>query len=207
MKFMSSAQLKSQFREFHKLFKKKNSVTVRKKRSLYPKIYSTSKLIKRLSKVNSNSSSLSSRFQQTSSNKSFVQLPKTTNNKKKQIFNSNTSKLAFIKTNQSNFEFQSFTYKTMASSTPLHENRLAKEKSPYLLQHKNNPVDCMFSKIPRIFFFFFALFCEKIISHSCLFCSFIHVLKKTKIGYPWGNEAFEKAKSEDKLIFLSVGCK
>ena len=44
-------------------------------------------------------------------------------------------------------------------------NRLANEKSPYLLQHKNNPVD----------------------------------------WYPWGNEAFEKAKREDKLIFLSVG--
>jgi hypothetical protein len=25
-----------------------------------------------------------------------------------------------------------------------HENRLAKEKSPYLLQHKNNPVDWYF---------------------------------------------------------------
>ncbi|KJS17277.1 MAG: thioredoxin [Peptococcaceae bacterium BRH_c4b] len=44
-------------------------------------------------------------------------------------------------------------------------NRLANEKSPYLLQHKNNPVD----------------------------------------WYPWGNEAFEKAKREDKPIFLSVG--
>ncbi len=45
------------------------------------------------------------------------------------------------------------------------ENRLAREKSPYLLQHKYNPVD----------------------------------------WYPWGEEAFEKAKKEDKLIFLSVG--
>lgn len=44
-------------------------------------------------------------------------------------------------------------------------NRLANEKSPYLLQHAHNPVD----------------------------------------WYPWGQEAFDKAKSEDKPIFLSVG--
>ena len=44
-------------------------------------------------------------------------------------------------------------------------NRLANEKSPYLLQHKNNPVN----------------------------------------WYPWSKEAFEKAKSEDKPIFLSIG--
>ncbi|CAG0901399.1 unnamed protein product, partial [Cyprideis torosa] len=47
----------------------------------------------------------------------------------------------------------------------LEANRLANEKSPYLLQHANNPVD----------------------------------------WYPWGNEAFEKARSEGKLIFLSIG--
>jgi len=45
------------------------------------------------------------------------------------------------------------------------ENRLAKEKSPYLLQHKYNPVD----------------------------------------WYAWGEEAFQKAREENKLIFLSVG--
>src|SRR5262245_15152607 len=45
------------------------------------------------------------------------------------------------------------------------ENRLAKESSPYLQLHKNNPVD----------------------------------------WYPWGAEAFERAKREDKLIFLSIG--
>ena len=44
-------------------------------------------------------------------------------------------------------------------------NRLAKEKSPYLLQHAYNPVD----------------------------------------WYPWGEEAFEKARKEKKLILLSVG--
>ena len=44
-------------------------------------------------------------------------------------------------------------------------NRLAAEQSPYLLQHKDNPVD----------------------------------------GYPWGDAAFEKARREDKPIFLSVG--
>ncbi len=45
------------------------------------------------------------------------------------------------------------------------QNRLAKESSPYLLQHASNPVD----------------------------------------WYPWGEEAFEKAKAEDKPILLSVG--
>ncbi len=49
--------------------------------------------------------------------------------------------------------------------TPLSTNRLALEKSPYLLQHAHNPVD----------------------------------------WYPWGEEAFAKAQSEDKPIFLSVG--
>ncbi len=44
-------------------------------------------------------------------------------------------------------------------------NRLGKEKSPYLLQHANNPVD----------------------------------------WFSWGTEAFEKARQENKLIFLSIG--
>lgn len=44
-------------------------------------------------------------------------------------------------------------------------NRLAKEKSPYLLQHANNPVD----------------------------------------WFPWCDEAFDKAKAEDKPVFLSIG--
>ncbi len=44
-------------------------------------------------------------------------------------------------------------------------NHLANETSPYLLQHKNNPVD----------------------------------------WYPWGEEAFAKAKREGKMVFLSVG--
>ena len=44
-------------------------------------------------------------------------------------------------------------------------NRLARETSPYLLQHAHNPVD----------------------------------------WYPWGEEAFAKARAEDKPILLSVG--
>lgn len=48
---------------------------------------------------------------------------------------------------------------------PKHINRLAKESSPYLLQHAHNPVD----------------------------------------WYPWGAEAFAKAKKEGKLVFLSIG--
>ena len=46
-----------------------------------------------------------------------------------------------------------------------HANRLAHEKSPYLLQHAHNPVD----------------------------------------WYPWGEEAFAKARRDNKPIFLSVG--
>lgn len=44
-------------------------------------------------------------------------------------------------------------------------NRLQYEKSPYLLQHMDNPVD----------------------------------------WYPWGDEAFDRAKNEDKPVLLSVG--
>src|SRR5438874_1226315 len=44
-------------------------------------------------------------------------------------------------------------------------NRLARESSPYLLQHAHNPVD----------------------------------------WFPWGPEAFDKARKEGKLVFLSIG--
>src|SRR5688572_22030372 len=44
-------------------------------------------------------------------------------------------------------------------------NSLASETSPYLLQHKDNPVDWL----------------------------------------PWGEKAFERAKRDDKPVFLSVG--
>jgi Highly conserved protein containing a thioredoxin domain len=44
-------------------------------------------------------------------------------------------------------------------------NRLAREKSPYLLQHAHNPVD----------------------------------------WYPWGEEAFARAREENKPVFLSIG--
>src|SRR5258706_16004743 len=46
-----------------------------------------------------------------------------------------------------------------------HTNRLAREKSPYLLQHQHNPVD----------------------------------------WYAWGEEAFAKARAENKTAFLSIG--
>jgi uncharacterized protein YyaL (SSP411 family) len=51
------------------------------------------------------------------------------------------------------------------ANTIMKANRLAFEKSPYLLQHAHNPVD----------------------------------------WYPWGSEAFERAKREDKPVFLSSG--
>lgn len=49
--------------------------------------------------------------------------------------------------------------------SPSHTNRLANEKSPYLLQHAGNPVD----------------------------------------WFPWGAEAFERARTLDRPIFLSIG--
>jgi uncharacterized protein YyaL (SSP411 family) len=56
--------------------------------------------------------------------------------------------------------------KTPSTETDvLHTNRLAREKSPYLLQHQHNPVD----------------------------------------WYAWKDEAFAKAKTEKKPIFLSIG--
>jgi uncharacterized protein YyaL (SSP411 family) len=58
-----------------------------------------------------------------------------------------------------------FTKETSHEPNQHRANRLAREKSPYLLQHANNPVD----------------------------------------WYAWGDEAFEKAKEEDKPIFLSIG--
>jgi len=54
---------------------------------------------------------------------------------------------------------------TSTSHEKAGHNRLIHEKSPYLLQHADNPVD----------------------------------------WYPWGEEAFEKARQEDKPIFLSIG--
>jgi len=46
-----------------------------------------------------------------------------------------------------------------------HTNHLAREKSPYLLQHQHNPVD----------------------------------------WYPWGEEAFARARAENKPVFVSIG--
>ena len=57
------------------------------------------------------------------------------------------------------------TQEPSAESQPQHVNHLVHETSPYLLQHKNNPVD----------------------------------------WYPWGEDALERAKTENKPIFLSIG--
>jgi len=53
----------------------------------------------------------------------------------------------------------------MSTLTAGKPNRLAQERSPYLLQHAHNPVD----------------------------------------WYPWGEEAFERARAEDRPVFLSCG--
>jgi len=57
------------------------------------------------------------------------------------------------------------TFSGPASARPDHTNRLAHQKSPYLLQHAHNPVD----------------------------------------WHPWGEEAFARARRENKPIFLSIG--
>jgi uncharacterized protein len=54
---------------------------------------------------------------------------------------------------------------TLHAAVSTHTNRLAREKSPYLLQHQHNPVD----------------------------------------WFPWGAEAFARARAENKPIFLSIG--
>ena len=53
----------------------------------------------------------------------------------------------------------------MSAPSHSHTNRLAREKSPYLLQHQHNPVD----------------------------------------WYAWGDEAFDRARRENKPVFLSIG--
>ncbi len=65
----------------------------------------------------------------------------------------------------SDTEGKNMKHKSADSDIKHRHNRLVHEKSPYLLQHANNPVD----------------------------------------WYAWGKEAFEKAKKENKPIFLSIG--
>src|SRR5262245_31412652 len=76
-------------------------------------------------------------------------------------------------TSRFRFGFLALTWLVTSSDTfaepkparPEQTNRLAQEKSPYLLQHAHNPVD----------------------------------------WHPWGEEAFAKARKENKPIFLSIG--
>lgn len=62
-------------------------------------------------------------------------------------------------------EIKKMKHNSTHSNAKVQRNRLANEKSPYLLQHAHNPVD----------------------------------------WYAWGPEAFEKARKENKPIFLSIG--
>ena len=61
--------------------------------------------------------------------------------------------------------YRSFRDLSILSHDSSSMNRLARERSPYLLQHAGNPVD----------------------------------------WYPWGSDAFDRARLEDKPIFLSIG--
>jgi len=67
--------------------------------------------------------------------------------------------------NSGHTQSNQFVNKTAALETHTYTNRLAQEKSPYLLQHQFNPVD----------------------------------------WYPWGQQAFSKARTENRPIFLSIG--
>jgi uncharacterized protein YyaL (SSP411 family) len=62
-------------------------------------------------------------------------------------------------------EYPKLGFTVSGKVNPAHANRLAGEKSPYLLQHQHNPVD----------------------------------------WHPWGEEAFARARQENKPIFLSIG--
>ena len=62
-------------------------------------------------------------------------------------------------------DMQTIVTERPAHAAPAHTNRLAREKSPYLLQHQHNPVD----------------------------------------WYAWGEEAFARARQENRPIFLSIG--
>ena len=78
---------------------------------------------------------------------------------------------------------------TVGTSQHTHTNRLAQEESPYLLQHQHNPVSTNLH--------------ASSMSRSPMAESAGY---STQVDwYPWSNEAFDKAKKEDKPIFLSVG--
>ena len=62
-------------------------------------------------------------------------------------------------------DMQTIVTEQPAPAAPAHTNRLAREKSPYLLQHQHNPVD----------------------------------------WYAWGEEAFARAREQNRPIFLSIG--
>ena len=101
-----------------------------------------------------------------------------------------------------------------ATSEHQHTNRLAKEQSPYLLQHQYNPVRCLSAIAhctrtnalhPSVQYHVAALLCNL---HWLVLASHGQLSQAPCLQvdwYPWGQEAFDKAKKEDKPIFLSVG--
>ena len=75
--------------------------------------------------------------------------------------NFNSMNTVFICTIQNLYDFK-WNGCDILHNESKYKNRLAKEKSPYLLQYAYNPVD----------------------------------------WFPWSDEAFDKAKADDKLIFF-----
>lgn len=89
-------------------------------------------------------------------------------------------------------------------------NRLSSEKSPYLLQHATNPVHWWEHQV-RTFCTFCRIFWH--IFDIQYLCYMLHLIfqhyswnsERWIFRYPWGEEAFDAARRENKLIFLSVG--
>jgi hypothetical protein len=110
-----------------------------------------------------------------------------------------------------------------SSNSNAHTNRLIKEKSPYLQQHAHNPVDWYPWSQVSVNYLFYSLSLYSLYYHSllleitlsskhhslccvwlflffvCFFVLNLQTNKQTK------KEAFDKAKAENKMIFLSVG--
>lgn len=110
----------------------------------------------------------------------------------------------------------------MADDQHRHTNRLAKEQSPYLLQHAHNPVSLLQGSCGCI-----AVPARSLLQPSCYsdaWCraqclcratgyspgtQLLHQCKPSWVPqvdwYPWGEEALTAAREQQKPIFLSVG--
>ena len=78
-------------------------------------------------------------------------------------------------------------------------NKLALSSSPYLKQHETNPVRICAHDLACV---------ENLVALDACSDGFAFSSCQATLQvdwYPWGEEAFQKARSENKPIFLSVG--